>query len=80
MKKILLPLLLLISVSVQAQSVLSNFSIEENAIVYKYIFEPSDTVNLKERLLLQLRSTRGIENVEDKGNYISANLKNFPNE
>lgn len=78
MNKLLLPLLFLFALSVHGQTkttYLSDFHLENQAIVHKKVYEPTDTANLKERLLTQLRSTRGVENVQDMGDYISADIK-----
>ena len=74
MNKLLLPLLLFFSLAAQAQY---NFKTENKSLVYESVIQ-NEGSNLKEALHKQLLSTTGITNVEDNGDFLTAEINKLP--
>lgn len=74
MKYFLLPLLLILSQAVSAQDFASNFRLIKGKVVYENILHNEELTGLKEPLIKQLYSTGGITNIQDKGNYLTADI------
>lgn len=73
MKKLLLPLLILISINIQAQSNgVSNFTVENGSLIYRQVFEKEADVNL---FLKKLMSTTGITGIEIKDGMIIGSIE-----
>ena len=75
MKKILLPLLLLISIGSYAQTgIVSNFTMENGSLIYRQVFEIPTT---EDNLLLFLMNTQGVADVEKHDAFITAKVKDM---
>jgi hypothetical protein len=75
MKKLLLIAFVLLPFSSFAQLYYSDFALENEAITHVEVFEPADTTDLKGRLIDMLSLTTGIKNIQDRGNYIIADIE-----
>lgn len=76
MKKLLLPILVLFSITSKAQiTQFSGFHLEGRDVTYIQVFYPEDTSNLKERVISQLRATTGITNINETKGEVTAEIK-----
>lgn len=74
MKYFFLSLLLILTLPALAQDFASNFRLSSGKAVYEHILYNEATSNLKESLKKQLLSTGGITNIQDKGQYLTADI------
>lgn len=74
MKYFFLPLLLMLSQAVAAQDLASNFRLTQGKVVYENIFHNEELTDLKESLTRRLYATGGITNIQDQGQYLTADI------
>lgn len=74
MKKLLLPILLLVSINLQAQDWLLNFALEKEEMEFENVFHPEDTTNMKARAINQLRSITGVTRIEEDNTGVTAEI------
>lgn len=74
MKKLLLPLLLLFSISCFSQNRMGDFTIVNDSLHYNHLLTIHDSIN---NYHIQLTNTEGIDEVNKEGSVITANLNGY---
>lgn len=74
MKYLFFFILFALNLQVQAQDFVSNFRLSNRKALYEHVFLNEEISDLKESLKKQLLTTGGITNVQDNGQYLTAEI------
>lgn len=79
MKRLLLFILFLLPLIglAQGNTTVGNFKLEDQKLAHVYVYEPTDTVNVRQKVYQQLSMNPQFHNIQNEGNSITAEIKDM---